>query len=1396
MKAVGQSIVAVLALVASISAHAAAEVWVGGANASDANAGTAEAPFATIAAGVDACDAGGVVHVRAGSYPVSAQIEVAKAVTVIGEGSASTVVYRQDPGTTPAYRVFYINNLDALVSGFTISNGCNATGAGVLIDTDGGTLANSVVRECTVTSGGGIVNFGSKSTTDRLGIVTNCVIEKNISTGWNASIPGVSMGRSGQLVDCVVRDNVCKTTAAYSYCGVNMSGGEILRCVITGNTTATKTAPNGAGGVYVYEWGGTIKDSLIAGNGYPYLLAGAIYAGNTKANLTISGCTIAGNRGSYSGGILVADNVTKAVNVFDTIIQDNVGDFEWTAVSDDWHGPGFTFSNCVCRSGFGAAPATDCVAGYVDFGPDYSLLYSPYGLTVGWKPYDAATAGANYGLRVDSARKAAGQAFAFTAYGHDPDHADLAYAWAFGDGATASGATATHAYAAPGAYTATLTVSSGGSPLATFTKGVLATSTADAYVVNAALNPGHVPAFPYATPATAATDIQSAIDAVDDGFTVHVGPGTYTLTDEIRITNAVSVVATEGRDVTRLVRSVNQNAKGVIQRCAYLSHPAARLQGFALSGGLVYWDDDVPSYNAASGAGVLMTGLGGTVADCAITNNGFGKAMYSLGCGAGMYSDSAVLTNCLVADNRVVGVRCRGVGINIQKGLVTHCVVSNNYYSSGYTTEGCAIRAVGKCRVTHSRICHNTANGKQAGVALMHKDALIDNCLIDGNTASGAGGGVYVAGDNGTIANCTIIGNTASTGAGVYAEGNARWALLNTVVAGNVGSGDAAKIQIDGSANGLKQAIASNCLSSAAFPFTGSAPVDCVVDDPAFDADGITPSPNSKLVDAGWNGAYDGLSGDIDFVGNPRLVAIKGGGVDIGCVEFQGSPAEAHITASTTRCSTGYAITLSAVAYDPNGGTDFLYRWRVDGGEWGAWTSDAALPLSFDAFGAHTVELLVKIGGSEIDGGTLTVAVCPADVYVVSPALNPGWTPAAPYATPATAATNILDALAATAVGGTVHVGPGLHLVADTLDLPSAIRVVGSAGRDATEIRRVRSSTTPDVVVARVVNMDDPGASVEGITLSNGYLKDQTGSLSSLYANSGAGVRIGPGGGSLVDCAVTNCTGAAYCDGGGVALIGDGLVSNCVFRGNVISGWMTLGAGVYQRLGVVTHCVFEDNASKVGNSGATGSSALYNAAGRVSHCVMRGNVGTINGYAGGGGALFLGNGAIADNCLVVDNYSPSSAAGVYAAAGSTLVNCTIADNRAAHAAAGLVCTLVKNRTPPLLRNCIVQGNSLSGDGSASDYSVSDADSTGLAPTFAYCLAPFALAGTGNIQATARFRDASYTPFQRSPGVNAGSTAGCEGILSATDVYGRARAVGRIDIGAVEAAPLGLQMQVR
>jgi PKD domain len=70
-----------------------------------------------------------------------------------------------------------------------------------------------------------------------------------------------------------------------------------------------------------------------------------------------------------------------------------------------------------------------------------------------------------YGHRAPSVTVAAtaptqltGAAFGFTATGTDPDEDPLTYAWTFDDGATATGAAVSHAFAAAGPHTATVTV--------------------------------------------------------------------------------------------------------------------------------------------------------------------------------------------------------------------------------------------------------------------------------------------------------------------------------------------------------------------------------------------------------------------------------------------------------------------------------------------------------------------------------------------------------------------------------------------------------------------------------------------------------------------------------------------------------------------------------------------------------------------------------------------------------------------------------------------------------------------------------------------------------------------------------------------------------------------------
>jgi PKD repeat protein len=83
-----------------------------------------------------------------------------------------------------------------------------------------------------------------------------------------------------------------------------------------------------------------------------------------------------------------------------------------------------------------------------------------------------------------------GTAIAFTAIGSDADGDPITYAWDFGDGDTATGATASHTYPAPGSYTATVTAADnqGGTKSATVPVTVVA-STNHAPTVTAGRTP-------------------------------------------------------------------------------------------------------------------------------------------------------------------------------------------------------------------------------------------------------------------------------------------------------------------------------------------------------------------------------------------------------------------------------------------------------------------------------------------------------------------------------------------------------------------------------------------------------------------------------------------------------------------------------------------------------------------------------------------------------------------------------------------------------------------------------------------------------------------------------------------------------------------------------------------
>lgn len=212
------------------------------------------------------------------------------------------------------------------------------------------------------------------------------------------------------------------------------------------------------------------------------------------------------------------------------------------------------------------------------------------------------------------------------------------------------------------------------------------------------------PTPPYATWATAATNIQDAVDAAASGDTVWVTNGIYGFggravgtnqsVNRVAIDKPIQVASVNGPKVTiiqghQVPGTVTGN--GAI-RCAYLINGAV-LSGFTLRNGATLNSGDFT--DDQSGGGVLCRWGGATISDCILASNTAASG------GGGVYA-----------------------------GNVNHCII------------------VGNSAISGGGACYGSLN----------------NCLVVSNSASTDGGGAYLS----LITNCTVAFNAAvSTGGGV-----------------------------------------------------------------------------------------------------------------------------------------------------------------------------------------------------------------------------------------------------------------------------------------------------------------------------------------------------------------------------------------------------------------------------------------------------------------------------------------------------------------------------------------------------------------------------------------------------------------------------------------------------
>ena len=240
---------------------------------------------------------------------------------------------------------------------------------------------------------------------------------------------------------------------------------------------------------------------------------------------------------------------------------------------------------------------------------------------------------------------------------------------------------------------------------------------------------------PYASWATAAPDIATAISFATDGATIHVAPGRYTISTPLSLTKAVELVG-DNADPSLVVVSNTANVAwgNANHRCILVNHANAWVSGMTFENGKDY-------------------GNGGNVR---IDTNG------------------GVVTNCILSgDFTRQGNDSGGANVAITgPGLVTHCKIF------GGDQNNC------------------DGGDRVSSVYLEHANARIENCLVEGFKGAtvssqptvGCAGIVVNKGAavNCTVADCTSPYTTASGFAGILVWANG--VATNCVSVSNVDS--------------------------------------------------------------------------------------------------------------------------------------------------------------------------------------------------------------------------------------------------------------------------------------------------------------------------------------------------------------------------------------------------------------------------------------------------------------------------------------------------------------------------------------------------------------------------------------------------------------------------------
>jgi hypothetical protein len=676
---------------------------------------------------VDAAAVGGTVLVTNGIYAtgaravygVSHRLCVSKPLTVRSvHGPQFTVV----DGGGAVSCVYLVNG--TFLAGLTLTNG---NGRGVACESVSATVSNCVI---TGNTGGGTSG----------GTLNKCLL-----TGNSAGQGGGAY--FGTLNNCALIGN----SATY---GGGAYAGMLNNCTLTGNSALSEHDTSGGYGGGAH--GSTLNNCTLTGNSALSSHYGNGGYGGGASGSTLNNCIVYFNTApkgpNYDSSTL---NYCCTTPLPASGTGNLIGDPELASTSHL-----NVFSGC---RGAGSAAYTSGV----DI--DGEAWATPP--SIGCDEYDAGAVTGPLSVDIAAAYTtvAVGYAVALTARIEGRTALSI---WEFGDGALSFDQPyETHAWTTPGDYVVSLWAYNESHP-----EGVNATVTI--HVVQGfhyvAADGAH-PVSPYTSWATAAKNIQEAVDAAIVGGTVLVTNGTYsaggravhgTMTNRVAVIRPLTVRSVSGPQFT-VIRGQQvawTNGDGAI-RCAYLTNGAS-LSGFTLTNGATRKVLDYPMRDTeSSGGGVWCESTDVVVSNCVLAGN---SAYFQ---GGGAYGGT--LNDCTLRGNAA----CNGGGA--WGGRLNNCMLSGNSVLGSYVGSGCGggayYNTLSNCTLTG-----NSASGSGGGAYY----AILINCLVTNNSAKEYGGGAYA----GTLDGCTLIGNVARdnyNGDGGYGGGAYGSTLNNCTLTDN-----------------------------------------------------------------------------------------------------------------------------------------------------------------------------------------------------------------------------------------------------------------------------------------------------------------------------------------------------------------------------------------------------------------------------------------------------------------------------------------------------------------------------------------------------------------------------------------------------------------------------------